>query len=70
MLGAIAGLILGILFAFLMGIPLEGEGFVLSYPIGTLALILVLSALAGVLAAVYPARKAAKLDVLEAISYE
>ena len=69
-LGAIAGLILGVLFAFLMGIPLEGEGFVLSYPIGTLALILVLSALAGVLAAVYPARKAAKLDVLEAISYE
>ena len=69
-LGAIAGLILGVLFAFLMGIPLEGEGFVLSYPIGTLALILVLSALAGVLAAIYPARKAAKLDVLEAIAYE
>jgi putative ABC transport system permease protein len=53
-----------------MGIPLEGEGFVLSYPIPTLALILVLSALAGVLAAVYPARKASRLDVLEAISYE
>jgi putative ABC transport system permease protein len=69
-LGAVAGLILGVLFAFLMGIPLEGEGFVLSYPIGTLALILVLSALAGVLAAIYPARKAAKLDILEAIAYE
>ena len=69
-LGAIAGLILGVLFAFLMGIPLEGEGFVLSYPIPTLIAILILSALAGVLAAIYPARKAAKLDVLEAISYE
>ncbi len=69
-LGAGAGLVLGIIFAFLMGIPLEGEGFVLSYPIPTLALILVLSALAGVLAAVYPARKASRLDVLEAISYE
>lgn len=69
-LGASAGLFLGIVFAFLIGIPLEGEGFVLSYPIPTLAMILVLSALAGVLAAVYPARKAARLDVLEAISYE
>ena len=69
-LGAIAGLILGVLFAFLMGIPLEGEGFVLSYPIGTLALILVLSAVAGVVAAIYPARKAARLDILEAIAYE
>lgn len=69
-LGAVAGLILGVIFAFLMGIPLEGEGFILSYPIPTLIAILVLSALAGVLAAIYPARKAAKLDVLEAISYE
>ena len=69
-LGAGAGLFLGIAFAFLMGIPLEGEGFVLSYPIPTLAAILLLSALAGVLAAIYPARKAADLDVLEAISYE
>ncbi len=69
-LGASAGLVLGIIFAFLMGIPLEGEGFVLSYPIPTLLAILVLSALAGVLASIYPARKAARLDVLEAISYE
>ncbi len=69
-LGAMAGLILGVIFAFLLGIPLESEGFVLSYPIPTLLMILVLTALAGVLAAIYPARKAAKLDVLEAVSYE
>ncbi|MGK2955858.1 MAG: ABC transporter permease [Solirubrobacterales bacterium] len=69
-LGAIAGLILGVIFAFLLGIPLESEGFILSYPIATLILILILTAIAGVLAAIYPARKAAKLDVLEAVSYE
>ncbi len=69
-LGAIAGLIIGVILAFLIGIPLESEGFELSYPIGTLIFILILTALAGVLAAVYPARKAAKLDVLEAVSYE
>lgn len=69
-IGALAGLVLGVIFAFLIGIPLSGEGFALSYPIGTLIVILVLTALAGVLAAIYPARKAAKLDVLEAVSYE
>ncbi|MGB0121573.1 MAG: FtsX-like permease family protein [Solirubrobacterales bacterium] len=69
-LGAIAGLILGVIFAFLLGIPLESEGFTLSYPIPTLIVILLLTALAGVVAAIYPARKAAKLDVLEAVSYE
>lgn len=69
-LGAIAGLILGVIFAFLIGIPLEGDGFALSYPIPILAMIVVITAFAGVLAAIYPARKASKLDVLEAVSYE
>jgi putative ABC transport system permease protein len=69
-LGAIAGLIIGVVFAFLLGIPLEGDGFALSYPIPTLIVILILTALAGVIAAIYPARKASRLDILEAISYE
>ena len=33
-------------------------------------MILVLAALAGVLAAILPARRAAKLEVLEAVAYE
>ena len=69
-IGAVAGLILGVIFAFLIGIPLKSDGFALSYPVGQLFVILVLTALAGVLAAIYPARKASKLDVLEAVSYE
>lgn len=69
-IGAVSGLIVGVVFAFLIGIPLSGDGFSLSYPVGTLIVILVLTALAGVVAAIYPARKAAKLDVLEAVSYE
>lgn len=69
-IGAVSGLIVGVVFAFLIGIPLSGDGFELSYPIGTLIVILILTALAGVIAAIYPARKAAKLDVLEAVSYE
>ena len=69
-IGAISGLIVGVVFAFLIGIPLSGDGFNLSYPVGTLIVILILTAVAGVIAAIYPARKAAKLDVLEAVSYE
>jgi putative ABC transport system permease protein len=38
--------------------------------LGTLILLLALAALAGVLAAVGPARRAARLDVLEALAYE
>jgi putative ABC transport system permease protein len=57
-------------FAALVAVPLKDDGFVLTYPILTLAVILVLAALAGVLAAISPARRAAKLNVLEAVSYE
>jgi putative ABC transport system permease protein len=70
LIGAILGTILGVIFASLLAVPLSDEGFELSYPIGTLVLLLVLAALAGVLAAIGPARRAAKLDVLRALAYE
>jgi len=50
--------------------PLADEGFNLSYPIGTLILLFILAAIAGILAAILPARRAARLDVLEALAYE
>ena len=53
-----------------MSRPLADEGFELSYPVGTLLVLLMLAALAGVLAAIWPARRAAKLDVLRALAYE
>ena len=70
LIGAVLGLILGVIFAALISRPLDDEGFTLSYPIGTLIVILVLAALAGVLAAIGPARRASRLDVLEALAYE
>jgi putative ABC transport system permease protein len=70
LIGALLGTALGIVFAALMSRPLADEGFELAYPVGQLAVILVLAALAGVLAAVGPARRASKLDVLDALAYE
>jgi putative ABC transport system permease protein len=70
LIGAILGTILGVIFAALVSRPLADEGFELAYPIGTLLVLLVLAALAGVLAAIWPARRAAKLDVLRALAYE
>jgi putative ABC transport system permease protein len=43
---------------------------VLSIPIGLLLVFLVVSGLVGVLAAVWPARRAARLDVLRAVTTE
>src|SRR5262245_1969202 len=70
MIGAILGMILGIIFAALLSAPLSDEGFELAYPVPTLILLLILSAFAGVLAAIGPARRASRLDVLQALAYE
>jgi len=70
LIGAILGLIIGVVFAALIAQPLKGEGFTLSYPVGTLIGILIVAGLLGVLAAVIPARRASRLDVLESLQYE
>jgi putative ABC transport system permease protein len=70
LIGAILGMVLGLVFAALIAQPLKDEGFTLSYPVGSLALLLVFAALMGVLAAIGPARRASRLDVLEALQYE
>jgi len=70
LIGAILGITLGMIFAALIGQPLKDEGFTLSYPIGSLLVLLVLAGLAGVLAAIPPARRASRLNVLDALQYE
>jgi putative ABC transport system permease protein len=69
-IGAVLGIVLGVVFATLISRPLADEGFTLAYPVGTLVFLLILAALAGVVAAILPARRAAKLNVLEALAYE
>jgi putative ABC transport system permease protein len=70
LIGAILGMVLGLIFAALIAQPLKDEGFTLSYPVGTLILLLVFAAIVGVIAAILPARRASRLDVLESLQYE
>jgi putative ABC transport system permease protein len=70
LIGAVLGLILGVGFAVIMSRPLAEEGFTLSIPVGTLIVLLILATIAGVLAAILPARRASRLNVLDALAYE
>ena len=70
LIGAILGMALGLIFAALIAQPLKDEGFTLSYPVGQLVLLLVFAAVIGVIAAIAPARRASRLDVLESLQYE
>ena len=70
LIGAVLGALLGVLFAVIASRPLADEGFILTIPVGTLLLLLVLAAIAGVIAAIGPARRASRQDVLEALAYE
>jgi len=69
-LGAIAGVVLGVLLAWIVTLALGGDGVVFALPILQVLGLLVLGLAAGVLASVLPARRAVRLDVLEAIAQE
>ena len=73
---AIIGALLGVVIGVLLRVGLAAGAWrtkgvtELVIPVGTLILYVVFAALAGVLAAIWPARRAAKLNVLESIAYE
>ena len=69
-IGALLGIVLGIAFAAIVSRPLAEDGFVFEIPVGTLIAVVILAALAGVLAAIQPARRASKVDVLRAVTTE
>jgi putative ABC transport system permease protein len=70
LIGGVFGVLIGVLGALIAALALSGSGFVLSIPFGTLAILLLISALAGVVAAQAPARRAARLDMLQALAGE
>jgi len=71
LIGAVFGLVIGVVGAILFTtIALSGSGYVQSIPVGTLIVLLVVAALAGLIAAQLPARRAARLDLLQALAGE
>jgi putative ABC transport system permease protein len=70
-LGAILGMLVGVFFGWTMVRALSAEGFrVFTVPGAQLVAYVILAAIAGVLAAILPGRRAAKVDVLRAITTE
>jgi putative ABC transport system permease protein len=69
LLGTVEGLVVGVLLGCAVVIALKSQGVTrLSVPVTQLVIVAVLAGLAGVVAAMGPARRAARLDVLRAIS--
>ncbi|MCU0312078.1 MAG: FtsX-like permease family protein [Acidimicrobiales bacterium] len=71
LIGTLTGLLIGLVFGWALVQALEDEGItVFSIPVGQLVIMVFLAALAGVGAALYPAFRAARLNVLTAIATE
>jgi putative ABC transport system permease protein len=70
LIGAALGLPLGIMLAAAVTHALGKYGVTFSVPLASLAVFAVAAMIAGVLAAIAPARRAARLNVLEALQYE
>jgi putative ABC transport system permease protein len=69
--GAVLGAVVGIFFGWAMVQALKSQGITaLTIPGGQLLFYVVIAGVFGVIAAIIPARRAARLDVLEAIGTE
>jgi putative ABC transport system permease protein len=70
-LGAVLGVVMGVVFGVFLQRAVADQGLeVLSVPYLTLGIFVLIAAVVGVLAALLPARRAARLDVLRAITTE
>jgi putative ABC transport system permease protein len=70
LIGAVLGIGVGLFLAGLATTALSQEGLRFAVPVGSLVAFTVVAAVAGVLAAMGPARRASRLDVLRALQYE
>jgi len=68
--GSLLGLGIGLFFGVMIVQAFSDDGVTLAIPIVQLVVFLVLAGLAGLFAGVFPARRAARLDVLRAITTE
>ncbi len=68
LIGAALGIPVGIVLALMVGQAIEYPAFTI--PVGTLVVFVIAAIVCGLLAAVLPARRAARLNVLAALQYE
>ena len=68
LLGAAFGIPLGVILALMVGVAINFAAFTI--PVGTLIVFVIAAIIAGLIAAIFPARRAGRLNVLEALQYE
>jgi putative ABC transport system permease protein len=70
LIGAVLGMLLGVFLSALVTGALSKYGLTFGLPVGSLITFFVVAIVAGMVAAILPARRAARLNVLEALQYE
>jgi putative ABC transport system permease protein len=70
LIGAGLGIAAGLGLAAIVTSVFADEGLTFAVPAGSLVVLTIVAGLAGVLAAIVPARRASRLDVLTALAYE
>ena len=70
LIGAALGIAIGFVLAALVTSELSSQGFVFAVPYRNVVLFVVAAILVGILAAILPARRASRLNILEALQYE
>ena len=70
LIGAALGIVVGVFLAILTTQALSDEGVVLAIPWTTIGIFVIGTIIAGMLAAILPARRASRLNILEALQYE
>jgi putative ABC transport system permease protein len=70
LIGGALGIVLGIFLAVLVTRALSDEGIVFAVPYGSIVVFVIAAIVVGIVAAIFPARRASRLNVLEALQYE
>jgi putative ABC transport system permease protein len=68
LIGAVIGIVLGVVLAALLIVRVEFIDF--AFPATQIVVFAIAAVVVGIVAAIFPARRAAKLDPLEALHYE